>query len=114
MKKLLGLSVLVLALGLAGPALADHNGAPASGDESPSAAVDSRTTEITGRVLDIDYQQGALMLETERGILALQGPPQALAGVSVGDVVRVRVALRDEPPIPSVNEELERTELNRR
>jgi len=114
MKKLLGLSALVLALGLAGPALADHNGAPASGDESPSAAVDGRTTEITGRVLDIDHQQGAMMLETARGILALQGPPEALVGVSIGDVVRVRVALGDEPPMPSITDELERTELIRR
>jgi hypothetical protein len=114
MKKLLGLSVLVLALGLASPVLADHNGAPAPADEAPSAAVDGRTTEITGRVLDIDHQQGALMLETARGILALQGPPEALDGVSVGDVVRVRVALGDEAPAPSLTEELERTELIRR
>jgi hypothetical protein len=115
MKKLLGLSVLVLALGLASPVLAGHNGAPDSADDSPSAAIDgSTTTEITGRVLDIDYQQGALMLETARGVLALQGPPEALAGVSIGDMVRVRVALGVQEPPPSVTEELERTELNRR
>ncbi|HEY7650600.1 MAG TPA: hypothetical protein VID04_16515 [Methylomirabilota bacterium] len=114
MKKLLGLSVLVLALGLASPALAEHNGALDSADESPSASIDGRTTEITGRVLDIDYQQGALMLDTARGLLALQGPPEALAGVSIGDVVRVRVALSEEAPAPSVSDEREQTEMNRR
>lgn len=112
MKKLLGLSVLVLALGLASPALADHNnGAPGPVDQERA---EGPTTEVTGRVVDIDHQHGALMLQTTRGLLALQGPPEALQGVNVGDVVRVRVALREEPPLPSLTEELERTEHVRR
>jgi hypothetical protein len=106
MKKLLGLSVLVVALGLAGPALADHNGVPAPPTEAPDRMVDGRTTEVTGRVLDIDHQQGALMLQTAHGILALQGPPEAIEGVSIGDVVRVRVAFGEEPPRPPITEEL--------
>jgi hypothetical protein len=114
MKKLLGLSVLVLALSLASPALADHNGLPAPAGEPRDGAVDGRTTEITGRVLDIDHKLGALMLQTAQGILALQGPPEAIEGVSVGDVIRVRVALGEEAPMPSLTEELERTELIRR
>ena len=114
MKKLLGLSVLVLTLGLASPVLADHNGVPAPANEAPDRAVDGQTAEVTGRVLDIDHQLGALMLQTAQGILALQGPPEAIQGVSVGDVIRVRVALGEEPPLPPLTEELERTELIRR
>lgn len=114
MKKLLGLSVLVLALGLASPALADHNGIPAPADEPRDGAVDGQTIEVTGRVLDIDHQHGALMLQTAQGILTLQGPREAIEGVSVGDVIRVRVALGEEPPLPPLTEELERTGLSRR
>lgn len=113
MKKLLGFSVLVVALGWASPTSADHNGIPAPADEAPDRTVDALTTEVTRRVLDIDHQLGALMLQTAQGILALQGPPEAIEGVSIGDVIRVRVALGEEPPLPPLTEELERTELIR-
>ena len=49
--------------------------------------------------MDIDRARGALMLQTAQGLLALQGPPEALANVSVGDFVWVRLALEeDEEP----------------
>ena len=115
MKELLGLSVLVLAVSLASPALADHpNAPPVSTGEQRGSSLEGPTTEVTGRVVDIDHDQGALMLQTARGYLALQGPPEALRDVSIGDLVRVRVALGEEPPLPPLSEELERTEHVRR
>jgi hypothetical protein len=115
MKKLLGLAVLVLAAGLASPALADHrSAAPASTSVERGAGFEVPTTEVTGRVVDIDREHGALMLQTTEGYLALQGPPEALRDVNVGDMVRVRVALREESPLPSLSEELDRTEQARR
>ena len=111
MKKLLGLSaVLVASALLAGPAFADHrtgggpenvgpeNVVPESVGPAPSAPdISTPTEEITGRVVDIDHQRGTLMLQTRRGLLALQGPPEALKQVDVGDLVRVKVALGEEP-----------------
>jgi hypothetical protein len=107
MKKLLGFTALVLAVSLAGPALADHGrDAAGAGDEERGASVDINTAEVTGRVVEIDLEQGALMLQTSRGLLALQGSPEALRDVKVGDLVRVRVALRDEPRLPPLPEQL--------
>ncbi len=124
MKNLLALAIVVLVAGTGLPALAgaDHNATtdPSDGNtatgppvskESPkgdflkgdSLKVDPNdgTAEVTGRVLDVDREQGGLMLQTARGVLSLQGPPEALRDVEIGDVVRVRVALvedQDSPP----------------
>jgi hypothetical protein len=102
MKKLLGLSAVLVASALwAEPAFADHQ--TGSGLENVAPApptapdISAQTEEITGRVVDIDHQRGMLMLQTRRGLLALQGPPEALKQVDVGDVVRVKVAFGEEP-----------------
>jgi hypothetical protein len=114
MQKLLGLSVLALLiveLAAAGAARADHmrspvpnptgderleNDANASIPERDQPGVAAPTQEVMGRVVDIDRARGALMLQTAQGLLALQGPSEALANVSVGDLVRVRLALEDQ------------------
>jgi hypothetical protein len=124
MKNLLALAIVVLVAGTGLPALAwaDHNaaadqsedntstGPPVSGESPKGNALkddglkinpNDGTAEVTGRVLDVDREQGGLMLQTARGVLSLQGPPEALRDVQIGDVVRVRVALvedQDSPP----------------
>lgn len=108
MKKLLGLSAALVASALwAGPAFADHRsgGSPESTVQPAPRVPDvaTPTEEVTGRVVEIDHQRGMLMLETRRGLLALQGPPEALQNVVVGDVVRVKVALGDEPEEAPLN-----------
>jgi hypothetical protein len=114
MNMLPGFAALILALSLAGPALADHGGdASGAGEEERGANLDIHTAEVTGRVVEIDHEQGALMLQTARGLLALQGPPEALQDVKVGDLVRVRVALRDEPRLPPLPEQLGIDEVTR-
>lgn len=103
MKKLLVLSALVALVtgGLAGPALAEH-GTGQLRDQLRGLPDDGLPTgEVTGRVVDIDHIQGALTLQTTRGLLALQGPPEALENVRIGDLVRVRVALGEEGELPA-------------
>lgn len=111
MQKLLGLSVLTLlivGLTATGAARADHmrspmpnnerldNGANAGIPQPDEPNALAPTQEVMGRVVQIDHARGALMLQTARGLLALQGPPEALASVSVGDLVRVRLVDDDE------------------
>jgi hypothetical protein len=115
MQKLLGLSVLALLiveLTATGAARADHMRSPVpnnTGSErlenGANASIPEReldvarpTQEVMGRVVDIDRARGALMLQTAQGLLALQGPPEALTNVSVGDLVKVRLALDEEEP----------------
>jgi len=42
---------------------------------------------VVGRVLELDRDRGLIALATERGVLVLQGPPEALRSVEVGDMV---------------------------
>jgi hypothetical protein len=50
------------------------------------------TAEVVGRVVEINHRRGAIVLETDAGLLEVQGTPEALQAVNVGDVVRVLVA----------------------
>jgi hypothetical protein len=91
--------ILLVLAGSPGAGLAEH----ARNEIREQLRSDESTAEVVGRVVKIDHAQGAIVLETAGGLLELQGPPEALEAVSVGDVVRVLVALRDRgvtrPPI---------------
>ena len=96
MKKLLVLLLaLVMGAGLPGMALAEHEGAARSGGTVDESIDSPNITEVTGRVLGLDREQGAMMLQTSLGVLALKGPPEALRDVAIGDVVRVRIAMAE-------------------
>lgn len=113
MKKLLGLSAVLVAIAMsAGSASADHRNSGsntgASARVPDSSVPDPRSPDlsgpdeevVTGRVVELDRDRGTLTLETSRG-LALQGSPEALESVSIGDVVKVRVAFIDQPTEPT-------------
>ncbi len=103
MKKLLLSALIALAAaGVAGPALAEQGTGPLRDERRGRGDDGMPTAEVTGRVVDIDHIQGALMLQTKRGLLALHGPPDSLQNVRIGDLVRVRVALDEgvELPVP--------------
>lgn len=58
----------------------------------PSLAVpEERPGHVTGQVLAMDGARGVLVLLTKYGVMYLEGPPKALEGVKVGDVVEVSV-----------------------
>jgi hypothetical protein len=103
MKVLRAAAVLTLFVVTGAPAvvLAEH-GRDQIRDQLRSPDIEP-TAEVVGRVVEVDHAQGAIVLETDDGLLELQGPPEALRAVSVGDVVRVLVALRDRetarPPL---------------
>ena len=64
---------------------------------------ESRSTEdetprvLTGRVIRVNAQEGTIVIQTPIGVIALRGPRQDLAGVSVGDIVQVELVESDYP-----------------
>jgi hypothetical protein len=56
---------------------------------------------VVGRVLKLDRERGLIALDTERGVLVLQGPPEALRSVEIGDVVSLVLNADDETPAAS-------------
>ena len=67
-------------------------------EESDGPASGAETTEgslIQGRIAAVEPETGRFVLDTDEGPLSLVTSPSALAGVKVGDVVRV--ALTREP-----------------
>jgi hypothetical protein len=50
-------------------------------------------TSVEGRVAAIEHESGRFVLETERGPLSLVTTPDELAGVEVGDIVRVALVI---------------------
>ena len=56
---------------------------------------------VVGRVLELDRERGIIALDTGRGVLVLQGPPEALSSVEVGDVVSLALNADDDAPAAS-------------
>ena len=104
-------------IGGAGVASAEHNGAtpgarpaavapPAQDTDRPALAPSPDMTQdaqqrVVGRVLQLDRERGLVALSTQRGVVVLQGPPEALANVNEGDVVAVTV--NSDENIPSAS-----------
>ena len=62
--------------------------------------------DVTGQVLMMDRARGALVLFTEDGVMYVEGPPEALEGVKVGDVIEVSVlreAVQKERGVPRLS-----------
>ncbi|MBI2217892.1 MAG: hypothetical protein HYU51_11385 [Candidatus Rokubacteria bacterium] len=113
-----GIVALVLGLTLAGAHVAGATTAgagdwrdlgprePARGGciGSPSPAADVEEGEparVIGEVIALDPRSGLAMLATERGMLALQGTPETLKQLVVGDMVVVELVDEDAgPPTP--------------
>lgn len=58
----------------------------------PSSALpQERPQDVTGQVVGMDRVQGVMALFTEHGVMYVEGPPEALEGVKVGDVIEVSV-----------------------
>jgi hypothetical protein len=116
MKTFASLSALVVALTLAGTAQATPNPdaqsmpPPTGGGTSNrpwSAADESENPRVvTGRVVNVDAQQGTLVIQTPLGVIALRGPSEDLREVSVGDIVQVEMVGDDNAPSasPPMNE----------
>jgi hypothetical protein len=43
--------------------------------------------DVTGQVVGMDRVQGVITRFTEHGVMYVEGPPEAFAGVKVGDVI---------------------------
>ncbi len=100
------LLALLMALGLAGQAIAEHeSGTPSPSmspsmrmperpdtDENPSVAVPDQPTgrRMMAQVLAIDPEGGRLLLGTDEGMIALRATPEQLAQLKPGDVIAVR------------------------
>jgi hypothetical protein len=82
------------------------------GVAAPALAVDDRALEtlphgdaldpdvVEGQVVALDPPSGQLLLATAAGVLALQGEPEDVADLEVGDVVMVRIeGISDERPM---------------
>jgi hypothetical protein len=110
-----GIVALVLGLTLAGVdvAAATTTGAEDGRDldprpmargecvESPGPAADIEEGEparVIGKVVALDPRSGLAMLATERGMLALQGTPETLEQLGVGDTVVVELVDEEAPP----------------
>jgi hypothetical protein len=58
----------------------------------PSLALpEERPQDVTGQVLGIDLGRGVIALFTQHGVMYVEGPPAALEGVKVGDVIELSV-----------------------
>jgi hypothetical protein len=66
----------------------DHAQVPAPGSDS-SSETDAIGPTVEGEVAAIDHVTGALVLDTDEGLLRLVTSPDELRGLEVGDVVRV-------------------------
>ena len=66
-----------------------------SDDPASGAETTERTACIEGRIAAVEPETGRFVLDTDEGPISLVTSPIGLAGVQVGDVVRV--ALTREP-----------------
>jgi hypothetical protein len=58
----------------------------------PSLAIpEERPEDVTGQVLGLDLVRGVIALFTRHGVMYVEGPPAALEGVKVGDVIELKV-----------------------
>ena len=84
------LSTFVLAGALlASPASAGDRPDGAASDEAPQGKI------IEGRIASVEPENGRFVLETDAGPISLVTSPDELAGVQVGDVVRVALMTDD-------------------
>lgn len=87
----------VLALSIAPAALAQCPGNGIMTDRGCSAAPSSAERPVLeGQVAAVDHESGRLILETEKGFVALQASPAEVDGLEVGDVVTVSLLDEDE------------------
>src|SRR5688572_1478755 len=61
-------------------------------DPMTGAAEDETSTTIEGRVAAIEPDLGRLVLDTELGPFSVMTQPEQLAGIEIGDTVRVALA----------------------
>ncbi len=100
--------VLVTAtLAWAAPAIAGHESGVGSRDaDDPAAASpytddgrfepapmrpDQQEQRLVGRVMDLDRDNGMVVLATERGVVVVHATPESLADIDVGDIIAVVV-----------------------
>jgi hypothetical protein len=106
MKKLLALGLALAVAGVAGLAHAEHGTdvthpnldrperpAPQS---MPDGQPEIPNGAVIGQVLAVDPDNGAVLLATEEGVLALQGSPEDVAELEVGDVIAVQLEEDEE------------------
>jgi hypothetical protein len=116
MKTFASLSALVMGLALVGTAQATpnpdaqsmppHTGGMTSNQPWSAADASENPRVVTGRVVNVDAQQGTLVIQTPLGVIALRGPSEDLRQVSVGDIVEVEMVGDDNAPSasPPMNE----------
>jgi hypothetical protein len=94
--------VLVAPQGVLANTTGDENGrdlgphgvrTPCDPQPSPASAIDAGVPaeRVIGKVLAVDQDAGVAMLGTERGVLAIQGTPEMLGQLDVGDMVVVEM-----------------------
>jgi len=111
MKTFASLSALIVSLALTSTVQATPNPdtqsmPPSHGgvtSTQPWAAEDESENPrvVTGRVLNVDAQQGTLVIQTPLGVIALRGPSEDLRQVNVGDIVEVEMVGDDNAPSAS-------------
>jgi hypothetical protein len=112
MKTFASLSALVMGLALVGTAQATpnpdaqsmpppHTGGMTSNQPRSAADASENPRVVTGRVVNVDAQQGTLVIQTPLGVIALRGPSEDLRQVSVGDIVEVEMVGDDNAPSAS-------------
>jgi len=72
--------------------------APASAGARPDGAQTLDTPQekiIEGRIASVEPENGRFVLDTDDGPISLLTSPDELAGVKVGDVVRVSVVIQE-------------------
>jgi hypothetical protein len=90
------LSTFVLAGALlASPASAGDRPDGAASVEAPQALEAPQGKIIEGRIASVEPENGRFVLETDAGPISLVTSPDELAGVQVGDVVRVALMTDD-------------------
>ena len=119
MKTFVSLSVLAAGVTLAGSVYAAPNPdarsmPPRNGGvttSQPWSADDASENPhvVTGRVLEVDAQQGTLVIQTPLGVIALRGPGRDLRGMSVGDIVEVEM-VGDDDQYPSASPPMDQGE----
>lgn len=88
----------VLGLSIAPAALADCQGNGITMTEHRQSAAPSVAKQpvLEGQVAAVDHESGRLILETEKGFVALQASPAEVDELNIGDVVTVALIDDDE------------------
>lgn len=99
----IGMTAIAVPAFAAQPSGAPGDITPPPGRSQQESVPDSAQDRIRGKVLQIDREQGLVMLATDEGALVVQAPPQELEAIDVGDTVSVPRSAA-EPPSASPRE----------